>query len=198
MVLKSTALQRIVVVAAEAAPYSKTGGLGDVVGSLPISLADRGHHVMVVTPRYLTSTLQRQLMARLHDCQTWVKLKLSGIEHWVNFHHEERDGVNWVFVEHSSFEREGGLYGNSHGVYEDNSFRYASAHACAVLNSYLRTAPSAASYTKGLFSLHRSAIGNRRMQKQLKRRVAGQLPLQRPSSKLSDHLSHVWRTIYDE
>lgn len=36
----------------QAAPWSKTGGLGDVVGSLPIALAARGHRVMVVVPRY--------------------------------------------------------------------------------------------------------------------------------------------------
>lgn len=36
----------------QAAPWSKTGGLGDVVGSLPIALAQRGHRVMVVVPRY--------------------------------------------------------------------------------------------------------------------------------------------------
>jgi hypothetical protein len=34
------------------APWSKTGGLGDVLGSLPIALAARGHRVMVVVPRY--------------------------------------------------------------------------------------------------------------------------------------------------
>jgi NAD(P)H-hydrate repair Nnr-like enzyme with NAD(P)H-hydrate dehydratase domain len=37
---------------AQVAPWSKTGGLGDVLGSLPIALAARGHRVMVVTPRY--------------------------------------------------------------------------------------------------------------------------------------------------
>ncbi len=42
----------IVFVSAEAAPWSKTGGLGDVIGSLPIALAERGHRVMVVVPRY--------------------------------------------------------------------------------------------------------------------------------------------------
>ena len=42
----------IVMVASECAPFSKTGGLGDVVQSLPKALAARGHRVMVVVPRY--------------------------------------------------------------------------------------------------------------------------------------------------
>ena len=37
---------------AQAAPFSKTGGLGDVCGSLPKALAARGHRVMVVVPFY--------------------------------------------------------------------------------------------------------------------------------------------------
>jgi hypothetical protein len=41
----------VVFVSAEVAPWSKTGGLGDVIGSLPIALASRGHRVMVVAPR---------------------------------------------------------------------------------------------------------------------------------------------------
>ena len=42
----------LVFVASEVAPWSKTGGLGDVMGSLPAALAERGHRVMVVAPRY--------------------------------------------------------------------------------------------------------------------------------------------------
>eukprot|EP00887_Chlorella_sp_A99_P003306 scaffold9.g3306.t1 len=42
----------IVFVGAECAPWSKTGGLGDVMGALPKALAARGHRVMVVAPRY--------------------------------------------------------------------------------------------------------------------------------------------------
>lgn len=36
----------------QASPFAKTGGLGDVCGSLPKALAKRGHRVMVVMPRY--------------------------------------------------------------------------------------------------------------------------------------------------
>ncbi|URD95096.1 starch synthase [Musa troglodytarum] len=45
-------VMNVIVVAAECAPWSKTGGLGDVAGALPKALARRGHRVMVVVPRY--------------------------------------------------------------------------------------------------------------------------------------------------
>ncbi|MED6119206.1 hypothetical protein PIB30_009605 [Stylosanthes scabra] len=50
--LAGTNVMNVIVVAAECAPWSKTGGLGDVAGSLPKALAKRGHRVMVVAPRY--------------------------------------------------------------------------------------------------------------------------------------------------
>jgi len=43
---------RVLFVSSEVAPFSKTGGLGDVVGALPRTLARRGHEVAVVTPLY--------------------------------------------------------------------------------------------------------------------------------------------------
>lgn len=42
---------RIVFVSAEVGPWSKTGGLGEVVGGLPIALAQRGHSVLTIAPR---------------------------------------------------------------------------------------------------------------------------------------------------
>lgn len=49
---KRKELRNIVFLSSEVAPWSKTGGLADVVGALPAALAARGHRVMVVTPRY--------------------------------------------------------------------------------------------------------------------------------------------------
>src|SRR5687768_516691 len=43
---------KIVMASAEVSPFAKTGGLGDVLGSLPKALAARGHEVTVITPFY--------------------------------------------------------------------------------------------------------------------------------------------------
>lgn len=55
---KTNKPMNIVFVAAEAAPWSKTGGLGDVLGGLPIELAKRGHSVMSIAPRCVSALLQ--------------------------------------------------------------------------------------------------------------------------------------------
>ncbi|KAJ6760337.1 STARCH SYNTHASE 1 CHLOROPLASTIC/AMYLOPLASTIC [Salix purpurea] len=114
----------IVFVTSEAAPYSKTGGLGDVCGSLPIVLAARGHRVMVVSPRYLHGGQADKNYAGASELDCHIKVYCFGGEQEVAFFHEYREGVDWVFVDHPSYHRPGNPYGDSRGAFGDNQFRF--------------------------------------------------------------------------
>nr|WQA41340.1 SS8 [Ambrosia trifida] len=114
----------VVFVTSEAAPYSKTGGLGDVCGSLPIALAKRGHRVMVVSPRYLNGSLSDEKFKNAVDLDLKIKIYWAGGEQEVAFFHEYRAGVDWVFLDHPSFHRPGTPYGDIYGAFGDNQFRF--------------------------------------------------------------------------
>jgi starch synthase len=107
----------IVLVASEMAPFSKTGGLGDVAGALPKALAARGHRVVAISPRYKPVADEKELPIR-------VRFWLHGQEHAAGFHAVDRDGVRYVLVDNPCFHRKG-IYGDDRGAYPDNLFRYA-------------------------------------------------------------------------
>jgi starch synthase len=114
----------IVWVAAEMAPFSKTGGLGDVAGALPKALAARGHRVLAISPRYRPVPEARELPF------TSV-VHLFGVDHRVRFHALDRDGVRWLLVDNPCFHRDG-IYGDGSGPYGDNLFRYALLSRAAI------------------------------------------------------------------
>ncbi|GLT63661.1 hypothetical protein SLA2020_362070 [Shorea laevis] len=121
---KTKVTYNVVFVTAEAAPYSKTGGLGDVCGSLPIALAARGHRVMVISPRYLNGTDSDKSFASALDLNQQIKIFCFGGAQEVAFFHEYRDGVDWVFIDHPSYHRPGNPYGDNLGAFGDNQFRF--------------------------------------------------------------------------
>lgn len=91
----------IVFVTSEAAPYSKTGGLADVCGSLPIALAGRGHRVMVISPRYQHGTAADKKFSGAVDLDRNIKVFCFGAAQEVGFYHEYREGVDWVRTSYS-------------------------------------------------------------------------------------------------
>ncbi|KAG6484028.1 starch synthase 1, chloroplastic/amyloplastic-like [Zingiber officinale] len=120
---KASITHNIIFVSSEAAPYSKTGGLADVCGSLPIALASRGHRVMVITPRYLNGVSDKNFV-NATDLMVRIKVSCFGGEHEISFFHEYREGVDWVFVDHPAYHRPGNPYGDSSGAFGDNQFRF--------------------------------------------------------------------------
>ncbi|KAE9612023.1 putative NDP-glucose--starch glucosyltransferase [Lupinus albus] len=114
-----------VFVGTEVGPWSKTGGLGDVLGGLPPALAGNGHRVMTVSPRY-------DQYQDAWDTSVLVEIKVGDKVETVRFYHCYKRGVDRVFVDHPMFlEKVWGktgskLYGPKAGVdYEDNQLRFS-------------------------------------------------------------------------
>lgn len=115
----------LVFVSAECGPWSKTGGLGDVVGGLPPALAANGHRVMTVSPRY------DQYKDAWDTCVV-VELQVGEAVETVRFFHCYKRGVDRVFVDHPLFlakvwgKTKSMIYGPNAGVdYEDNQLRFS-------------------------------------------------------------------------
>src|ERR1700736_163999 len=111
----------IVFAASECVPFSKTGGLADVVGALPRALVAAGHQVSVYLPRYRETLLK--------DARTVVKSVTVPFDDHYRFcsivSGGERSGVSFYFVEYPPFFDRDALYGTSAGDYPDNAERFA-------------------------------------------------------------------------
>ena len=82
-------------VASEALPYAKSGGLADVLGGLPRALVKLGHQVDVVIPRYRDITAGAAL-GRL-------RVPLGGEAIDAALAADVRDGVRTIFVDHPPY-----------------------------------------------------------------------------------------------
>lgn len=107
-------------VASEAHPYAKTGGLAEVAAALPDALGRLGHRVTLVLPRYRGIDLSGSRSQA-------TSIAIGGRTQQVSFHaREERPGVTAVFVDVPElFDRDGGLYGSNGVDYPDNGWRFA-------------------------------------------------------------------------
>ncbi len=125
---------QIAFVASECVPFSKTGGLADVVGALPAALAALGHQVSVFLPRY------RQ--TKLTDAQVVVPSITVPFDDRYRFCSVltigTRAGVRFYFVDYPPFFDRDALYGSPAGDYPDNAERFAmlcraALEACKIL-----------------------------------------------------------------
>ncbi len=108
-------VMRILFVSSEVAPFSKTGGLGDVTHALPVALGALGHLVRVVTPLY--PEVPREGLRR--GAQLTLEFPFGQVE-VTAWHRAPSGGVELVFVEAPTcFERER-PYG-----YPDDARRFA-------------------------------------------------------------------------
>jgi starch synthase len=112
---------RVLFVAAEVAPFSKTGGLGDVAGALPAALAARGVEVCVVSPLYAhiprasLTALPQRLSLRFPFGTLQARLWRSALS---PFHDR-------LFVDNADLYGRAGIYGEDGVDYADSPRRYA-------------------------------------------------------------------------
>ncbi|KAK3036624.1 hypothetical protein RJ639_030193 [Escallonia herrerae] len=100
-------VMKVILVAAECAPWSKTGGLGDVAGALPKALARRGHRVMVVAPFY-------GIYAEPQNTGIRKRYKVDGRDMEVTYFQAYIDNVDYVFIESPIFRNiENNIYGGN-------------------------------------------------------------------------------------
>lgn len=96
----SSKKMQIVFASSECAPFVKTGGLGDVAGSLPAALVRAGAEVIVMVPKY--ATIKDEYKAQMeHFADFYVSLgwrnEYCGLEKL------ERDGVTYMFVDNERY-----------------------------------------------------------------------------------------------
>lgn len=115
----------LVFVGAEVSPWSKTGGLGDVLGGLPPAMAANGHRVMTVSPRY-------DQYKDAWDTSVVVEVKIGDRTENVRLFHCYKRGVDRVFVDHPLFlskvwgKTGSKIYGPLAGEdYVDNELRFS-------------------------------------------------------------------------
>ncbi len=112
---------KLLMVASEAAPFAKTGGLADVVGSLPKALLDAGHDVRVVMPWYRTV---REVTGRLQTSRSKINVPMGGRTYQVTWRKGDTRGVPVYFIEAPELYERAGLYGENGVDYPDNAERF--------------------------------------------------------------------------
>ena len=99
---------KILFAASEAFPFCKTGGLADVAGSLPVSLAENGDQVAVILPLYDKIPYEwRQRMVY----RSYIYVDVAWRHQYCGLFVMEYRGVTWYFVDNEHYFRRGRLYG---------------------------------------------------------------------------------------
>ena len=118
---------KIMYVTSECAPFIKTGGLGDVAGSLPQALAAKGHDVRVFCPLY--SAIDQSMREKFYYIKN-AYVRLGWRNQYCGIFRYEADGVTYYFIDNEYYFARGQIYGE----YDDaERFAYYSKAVLEVL-----------------------------------------------------------------
>lgn len=111
----------ILFVSSEAAPFSKTGGLGDVAGALPAALS-HDNNVIVVSPLYSSVNREKYDIKRVAG---GCCVHMGNCEEFYALYHTKYDNVDFYFIEFDKYFDRAGIYHTKAGEYGDNPFRFS-------------------------------------------------------------------------
>lgn len=104
----SSKKMQIVFASAECAPFVKTGGLGDVAGSLPAALVRAGAEVIVMVPKY--ATIKDEYKAQMEHFSDFY-VSLGWRNEYCGLEKLESDGVTYMFIDNERYFARGYPYG---------------------------------------------------------------------------------------
>ncbi|GAA0110578.1 MULTISPECIES: glycogen synthase GlgA [Clostridium] len=107
----------ILIVASEAHPFIKTGGLGDVIGALPVALNDLGADVRVVIPNY--RDIKKEIKENLKYIDNFT-VNVGWRNQYCGILEYEHEGVKFYLLDNEYYFNRGGLYG-----YYDDGEKFA-------------------------------------------------------------------------
>lgn len=96
----SSKKMQIVFASAECAPFVKTGGLGDVAGSLPAALVRAGAEVIVMVPKY--ATIKDEYKAQMEHFSDFY-VSLGWRNEYCGLERLEHDGVTYMFIDNERY-----------------------------------------------------------------------------------------------
>ena len=96
----SSKKMQIVFASAECAPFVKTGGLGDVAGSLPAALVRAGAEVIVMVPKY--ATIKDEYKAQIEHFSDFY-VSLGWRNEYCGLEKLEHDGVTYMFIDNERY-----------------------------------------------------------------------------------------------
>src|ERR1700686_4582310 len=110
---------KILFVASEGLPFSKTGGLADVVEALPKALVALGHEVAVVLPRYRGTKTQSVVLPSITIPMGGTRLRFPSVADGSVI-----SGVRYFFVDDPAYFDRDDLYGGPAGVFPEKPEGY--------------------------------------------------------------------------
>ncbi|MGE6413193.1 glycogen synthase [Planococcus kocurii] len=108
---------KVIMAAAECAPFAKAGGLADVIGALPKELSRLGHDITVIIPKY--SLISEQYASKFILKES-IEVHFKGRQLPFRLFEYKQAGVTYLFVENDDYFKREQIYGQ-----KDDSERYA-------------------------------------------------------------------------